>query len=93
MINKNNSRGKSIKNKNNNYTNNKRIKEEPIQDKIKVELKMIIRKILKFQIIVALIINIKRKQRKKIRVNHQWKLIKNINLKNMPNIKLNNNKN
>jgi len=71
MINKNNSRGKSIKNKNNNYTNNKRIKEEPIQDKIKVELKMIIRKILKFQIIVALIINIKRKQRKKIRVNHQ----------------------
>ena len=93
MINKNNSRGKSIKNKNNNYTNNKRIKEEPIQDKIKVELKMIIRKILKFQIIVALIINIKRNQRKKIRVNHQWKLIKNINLKNMPNIKLNNNKN
>ena len=93
MINKNNSRGKSIKNKNNNYTNNKRIKEEPIQDKIKVELKMIIRKILKFQIIVALIINIKRKRRKKIRVNHQWKLIKNINLKNMPNIKLNNNKN
>jgi hypothetical protein len=93
MRNKNNSRGKSIKNKNNSYKNNNSKKEESIQDKIKPELKKIIRKILKFQIIKALIISIKRNRRKKIRVNHQWRLTKNINLKNMLNIKLNSNKN